>query len=58
MLLNKVDIDGTGEKDFRINRNSKYKLQWDTIVAARKGMYEVTNNILIKDLIIEQPSNL
>ena len=58
ILLNKVDIDGTGEKDFRINRNSKYKLQWDTIVAARKGMYDATNNILIKDLTIEQPSNL
>ncbi|MBR2476124.1 MAG: YihY/virulence factor BrkB family protein, partial [Bacteroidaceae bacterium] len=31
MLLSRVDADGTGEKNFRINRNEKYKLQWDTI---------------------------
>ena len=56
MLLNKVDLEGAGEKNFRVNRNDKYKLQWDTIIDARKGMYEATNNILVKDLIIEQPN--
>ena len=56
MLLNKVDLEGAGEKNFRVNRNDKYKLQWDTIIDARKGMYEATNNILVKDLNIEQPN--
>ena len=56
MLLNKIDTEGAGEKSFRVNRNDKYKLQWDTVVAARKNMYDTTNYTLIKDLTIEQPN--
>lgn len=55
MLFNKVDLEGAGEKSFRVNRNDKYKLQWDTVIAAQEGGYNATNNILIKDLEIEQP---
>ena len=55
MLFNKVDLEGAGEKSFRVNRNDKYKLQWDTVIAAQEGVYNATNNILIKDLEIEQP---
>ena len=55
MLFNKVDLEGAGEKNFRVNRNDKYKLQWDTVIAAQEGVYNATNNILIKDLEIEQP---
>ena len=55
MLLNRVEVEGAGEKNFRVNRKDKYKLQWDTVVAARKGMYDATNDILVKDLKIEQP---
>lgn len=54
-LLSKVDAEGVGEKEFRINRNDKYKLQWDTVAMARSNMY--ANNILVKDLDIEQPLN-
>lgn len=54
MLLSRVDADGTGEKNFRINRNEKYKLQWDTITNAYNTMYNAMDNILIKDVEIEQ----
>ncbi|MBR4119737.1 MAG: YihY/virulence factor BrkB family protein [Bacteroidales bacterium] len=54
MLLSRVDADGTGEKNFRINRNEKYKLQWDTITKAYNTMYNAMDNILIKDVEIEQ----
>lgn len=54
MLFDKVDACGTGEEEFRINRNDKYKLQWEAIVSARKVMCEPANNILIKDLEVEQ----
>ena len=56
MLLNRVDEEGAGETSFRVNRNDKYKLQWDTVISARKGMYDSTNGILVKDLNIEQPN--
>ena len=56
MLLNRVDEEGAGETSFRVNRNDKYKLQWDTIISARNGMYDSTNGILVKDLNIEQPN--
>ena len=56
MLLNRVDEEGAGETSFRVNRNDKYKLQWDTIIFARNGMYDSTNGILVKDLNIEQPN--
>lgn len=54
MLLSRVDADGTGEKNFRINRNEKYKLQWDTITKAYNTMYNAMDNVLIKDVEIEQ----
>ena len=50
MLLNKIDTEGAGEKSFRVNRNDKYKLQWDTVMAAQEGVYNATNNILIKSI--------
>ena len=56
MLLNRVDEEGAGETSFRVNRNDKYKLHWDTIISARNGMYDSTNGILVKDLNIEQPN--
>lgn len=54
MLLSRVDADGTGEKNFRINRDQKYKLQWETITNAYNTMYNAMDNILIKDVEIEQ----
>ncbi|MBQ3576972.1 MAG: YihY family inner membrane protein, partial [Coprobacter sp.] len=54
MLLSRVDADGTGEKNFRINRDEKYKLQWETITKAYNTMYNAMDNILIKDVEIEQ----
>ncbi|MBQ3554821.1 MAG: YihY/virulence factor BrkB family protein [Bacteroidales bacterium] len=54
MLLSRVDADGTGEKNFRINRDQKYKLQWETITKAYNTMYNAMDNILIKDVEIEQ----
>lgn len=54
MLLRRVDADGTGEKNFRINRDQKYKLQWETITKAYNTMYNAMDNILIKDVEIEQ----
>lgn len=54
MLLIRVDADGTGEKNFRINRDEKYKLQWETITKAYNTMYNAMDNILIKDVEIEQ----
>lgn len=54
MLLSRVDADGTGEKNFRINRNEKYKLQWETITNAYNTMYNAMDNVLIKDVEIEQ----
>ncbi len=55
-LLNRVGENGTGEEKFKVNKTDKYKLQWDTIVAARNDMYDATRNILVKDLKIEQPN--
>ncbi|MEG1999448.1 MAG: YihY/virulence factor BrkB family protein, partial [Bacteroidales bacterium] len=52
MLLNKIDNTGTGEKAFRINRNSKYREQWNALADARKEMYKASSQILIKDLEI------
>lgn len=54
MLLSRVDADGTGEKNFRINRDQKYKLQWETITNAYNTMYNAMDNVLIKDVEIEQ----
>lgn len=54
MLLIRVDADGTGEKNFRINRDEKYKLQWETITKAYNTMYNAMDNVLIKDVEIEQ----
>lgn len=54
MLLSRVDADGTGEKNFRINRDEKYKLQWETITKAYNTMYNAMDNVLIKDVEIEQ----
>lgn len=53
MLLNRIDNVGSGEKAFRVNRNSRYRRQWDAIVNARKEMYKVSSDLLIKDLEIE-----
>jgi len=53
MLLNRVDNVGSGEKAFRVNRNSRYRRQWDAIVNARKEMYKISSDLLIKDLEIE-----
>lgn len=52
LLLNKIDRVGTGEKVFRINRNSKYRKQWDAIVDARKEMYKASSTTMLKDLEI------
>lgn len=54
MLLNRVDNVGAGEKAFRVNRNSRYKKQWDAMVNARKEMYKASSGILIKDLEIDK----